>query len=442
MAKVAHIGAGSAGFGKRFLVDLLTRPSLQESTLCLMDIDAGNLEMMHTAARRIKAQLHSPVKIEATTDRRQALDGADYVIITIVSNGFEPRKAEHNIPKKYGVYPTSGCTSGPSGIFRGLRYIPVILEMARELEELSPKALMLDYSNPSSIVPWAITKASPVRYLGLCHSVQGTAGEMARIAGAPYEETGHWAAGINHQAWMLRFEWRGKDAYPLIWEKMQDPEVYEQNVVKFELLKHFGYWVTESSAHNAEYVAWFRKTPETCARYTPGYPPEFDWVSRHEQVAKERREALRAEIHKEGPLEIERSHEYSISIIDAIESNVPSRINGNVPNTGLITNLPDGACVEVPILVDNMGLHPCYVGDLPPQLAAINRARMNQDELAVKGALEGDRRAVEQAVALDPMTAAACTLDQIHSMVEELFRADAPYLPQFKEGESLGGGST
>ena len=231
---------------------------------------------------------------------------------------------------------------------------------------------------------------------------------------------------------LLRFEWKGKDAYPLIGEKMKDPEVYQSNVVKFELLKYFGYWVTESSVHNAEYVAWFRKTPETCARYTPGYPPEFDWVSHHEQGARQRREALRAEIYQEDPLEIKRSHEYCISIIDSIVSNAPSRINGNVPNTGLITNLPQGACVEVPILVDNMGLHPCYVGDLPAPLAALNRARLSQDELAVKGALEGDRKAVEQAVALDPMTAAACTLDQIHDMVEELFRADAPYLPQFE----------
>ena len=222
------------------------------------------------------------------------MDGADYVIITIVSNGFEPRELEHNIPKKYGVYPTSGCTSGPSGIFRGLRYIPVILEIARELEQLNPTALILDYSNPSSIVPWAITKASPIPYLGLCHSVQGTAMEMARIAGIPYEETGHWAAGINHQAWMLRFEWKGKDAYPLIREKMEDPEVYQNNVVKFELLKHFGYWVTESSVHNAEYVAWFRKTAETCACYTPDYPPEFDWVARHAEGASQRRETLRA----------------------------------------------------------------------------------------------------------------------------------------------------
>ena len=180
MAKVAHLGAGSAGFGKSFLADFLTRPSLQDSTLCLMDINPDNLEMMHTAAKRIKAQLSSPVKIEATTDRRKALDGADFVLITIVSDGFAPRELEHNIPKKYGVYPTSGCTSGPSGIFRGLRYIPVILEIARELEQMSPKALILDYSNPSSIVPWAITTSSPVAYLGLCHSVQGTAMEMAQ----------------------------------------------------------------------------------------------------------------------------------------------------------------------------------------------------------------------------------------------------------------------
>ncbi len=277
------------------------------------------------------------------------------------------------------------------------------MDIARDLERLNPKALILDYSNPSSIVPWAITKASPVPYLGLCHSVQGTAMEMARIAGIPYEETGHWAAGINHQAWMLRFEWNGKDAYPLIWEKMQDSEVYKNNLVKFELLKHFGYWVTESSVHNAEYVAWFRKTAEACARYTPGYPPEFDWVARHAQNAGQRREALRAEIYKQGPLEIKRSHEYCISIIDSIVSNVPSRINGNVPNRGLIDNLPQGCCVEVPCLVDKNGVQPTHIGALPPQLAAMDRLHINVHELVVMGAIEGRREHVYQAAMLDPM---------------------------------------
>jgi alpha-galactosidase len=433
MVKIAHIGAGSAGFGKRFLTDVLTRPALQGSKLTLMDINPDNLQIMTTLAKRMAAQLNSPVQIESTTDRRQALDGADYVIVTIVSNGFGPRYRETEIPKKYGVYHSVGCTSGPGGIFRGLRYIPVLLDIARELEELSPKALILDYSNPTPIVTWAMLKASRIRYMGLCHSVQHTAMTLARYIGAPYEETGHWVAGVNHQAWFLRFEWKGKDAYPLLFDKMADPEIYKQDMVRFELMKHFGYFHTESSYHGSEYVPWFRKNAELIERWTPAVGAwEKGAIERHEESARLRRERLRAEAFGEAPVQVDPGHEYCISIIDAIESNVPARINGNVLNTGLITNLPYGSSVEVPCLVDNTGIHPCYVGDLPPQCAAINRMRQNQDELAVKGALEGDRRAVEQAIALDPMTAAACTLGQVQAMVKELFEADAPFLPQFK----------
>ena len=432
MARIVHIGAGSAGFGKRFLTDVLTRPALGDATLVLMDVDPEKLEVMATLARRLKEQLGSSVRLEATTDRRRALDGADYVIITIVSNGFEPRYREVEIPRKYGLHHSVGCTSGPSGVFRGLRYVPVLLEICRDVEELCPGAWVLDYSNPTSIVPWAITRATRTRFIGLCHSVQHTAMTLAGYVGAPYEETGHWVAGINHQAWFLRFEWRGRDAYPLLREKMADPAVYGQDMVRFAMMDFFGYFLTESSYHNAEYVPYFRRSADLIERWTP---PVGGWaqgpIERHEQGAASRRERLRLEAYGEGPVQVEPGHEYCISIIDAIESNVPTRVNANVPNTGLITNLPYGSCVEVPCLVDNIGIHPCYVGDLPPQCAAVNRARQNQDELAVKGALEGDRKAVEQAVALDPLTASVCTLEQIRAMVAELFEADAPYLPQF-----------
>jgi alpha-galactosidase len=239
-------------------------------------------------------------------------------------------------------------------------------------------------------------------------------------------------AGINHQAWFLRFEWQGQDAYPLLQEKMQTSEVYNQDMVRFEMMKFFGYFLTESSYHNAEYVPWFRRTPELIQRWTP---PVGSWekgaIERHDESARQRRETLRQEAYGEAPVQLDPGHEYCISIIDAIEANTPTRINANVRNTGLITNLPTNSCVEVPCLVDNQGIHPCYVGDLPPQCAAVNRLRQNQDELAVKGALEGDRQAVEQAVALDPLTMAACSLDQVRAMVAELFAADAPYLPQF-----------
>src|SRR5262249_9729246 len=240
MAKITHIGAGSAGFGKRFRTDVLTRPALQGSTLSLMDTNPENLEIMTTVATRLASQLGSPVQIESTTDRRRALDGADYVIIPIVSNGFAPPYRQAEIPHKYGADHSVGCTSGPSGIFRGLRYIPVLLDIAKDVAEQCPNALILDYSNPTSIVPWAITRAAPVHFLGLCHSVQHTAMTLARYLGVPYEETGHWVAGINHQAWFLRFEWKGEDAYPLLRERMQDPEIYRQDTGRFGMRKFFG----------------------------------------------------------------------------------------------------------------------------------------------------------------------------------------------------------
>jgi len=433
MVKIAHIGAGSAGFGKRFLTDVLTRPALQDATLVLMDINPENLDIMATLAKRMATQLNSAVRIEATTDRQQALADADYVIVTIVANGFGPRYQEVEIPQKYGVFHSVGCTTGPAGIFRGLRYVPVLLDLAKEMKALCPHALMLDYSNPTPIVTWAMDKTSGIRYLGLCHSVQHTAMTLARYLDVPYEETGHWVAGINHQAWFLRFEWQGQDAYPLLREKMQTRAIYEQDMVRFEMMKFFGYFLTESSYHNAEYVPWFRRTAELRQQWTP---PIGAWekgaIERHEQSALRRRAALRKEAYGDAPVELDPGHEYCISIIDAIESNIPTRINANVRNTGLITNLPNGSCVEVPCLVDNLGIHPCYVGDLPAQCAAVNRMRQNQDELAVKAALEGDYQAIEQAVALDPLTAAACSLDQIRAMVAELFAADAAYLPQFK----------
>jgi alpha-galactosidase len=429
MVKIAHIGAGSAGFGKTFLTDILTRPALQGATLSLMDINPDNLETMTTVARRMADQLHSPVRIESTTDRHRALDGADYIIVTIVSNGFVPRYNEHDIPRKYGVLHTSGCTAGPSGIFRGLRYIPILLDLARDIEALCPRALVLDYSNPTSIVPWAITSATRTRFIGLCHSVQHTAMQLAGYCGLPFEETGHWVAGINHQAWFLRFEHRGEDAYPLLRERAQDPAIRDQDKVRFEMMDWFGYFLTESSRHNAEYVPWFRRTQELADAWAP---IPYHWIRNHEEGALKRRAALQADAASPDPIPLGAGHEYCISVIDAIESNVPARINANVPNTGLITNLPQGACVEVPCLVDNMGIHPCHVGDLPPQCAAVNRLRVNQDELAVKGALTGDRQAIEQAIALDPLTAAVCSLEQVRAMVNDLFEADAPYLPQFR----------
>ena len=431
MAKITYIGAGSVGFGRGFIADTMMRPALADATLVLMDINQYNLDVMTALAKKIARQLDVPTKIEPTTDRRAALDGADYVISTVTAaGGLKARMIERQISAKYGVDQAIGCTTGPGGVFRTLRYMPIMLDICRDMEELCPDALLLHYANPTTQVPWALSIASPIRSIGMCHSVQGTAKRLASYIGAPYEETGHWVAGVNHQAWFLRFEWNGEDAYPLLWKAMEDPEIYQRDGVRFEYMRYFDCFPTESSIHNSEYSPYFRKNAELIERFTPG-SQGLGFQERTEVRTAERREQLREDALGDAPVETKRSDEYSVGVINAMETNEPYRFNGNLLNTGLITNLPQGSCVEVPCLVDNMGVHPCYVGDLPPQCASLNRSRIAGDELAVKGALERDRRAVEQAVSLDPLTAAVCTLDQIHDMVGELFEALAEWLPQF-----------
>ena len=426
MANITYIGAGSRGFARQLLMDIMTRPALAEATIALMDVGQEYLDRTTALARKMAGQLKIPINIESTTDRRQALDGADYVISTIRPSGIDTRNDSIRIGMKYGVQVIIGGESGLSGAEGAIKYMPLLLEILRDMEEVCPDALFLHYSNPTSITPWALNLASPIRSIGMCHSVQGTAMQLAGYIGAPFDETGHWVAGVNHQAWFLRFEWNGKDAYPLLWERLQDPDVYERDIVRFEMMKFFGHFITESSVHNSEYVPYFRKNPELVERFTNkrgSYSGATSWqdhIERYEQRNVERVAELKEEAYGDAPLQIERGAEYASGIINAMETNVPYRFNGNVMNTGLISNLPQGCCVEVPCLVDNMGVHPCHVGDLPPQCAALNRGRIAGDELMVKGVLEGDRKAIEQAIALDPLTAATCTLDQIHQMTEEL----------------------
>ena len=434
MAKITFIGAGSVGFGKRFIMDVLTHPGLAEGTLTLMSRGQGQLDVMTALARKMAQQLDVPTRIESTTDRRRALEGADYVVTVVNAPGDREgaRVIERRIAEKYGVNQAIGGDTGPGGVFLSIRYMPLMLEICRDMEELCPDAWLSHYANDTPTVSWALNVASKIKSVGMCHSVPRTAETLARYVGAPYEEVGCWVAGVDHMAWFLDFEWNGKDAYPLLREKMEDPEVYQQDMVRFEIMKYFGYFPTEGSTHHSEYYPYFRKNPDLIARFTPsalsGVEPALETPK---NVAKQR-EALRKEAYGEGPVEISATRGSAIQVFNAIVTNVPYRFNSNVMNTGLITNLPEEACVDVPCLADNMGVHPCYVGDLPPQLAALNRGKLAGLALAVKGGLEGDRKAVEQAIALDPLTAAMCTLDQIHDMVEELFEAEAEYLPQFE----------
>lgn len=438
MAKITLIGAGSTGFAKPFLADIMSRPALAASTVSLMDVDERRLAVTEALARKMTRQLKAPTRIEASTDRRRALDGADYVVSVVLLHGIEPYEHAFNATLRHGVNITIGCTTGPCGVFMFLRYVPYQRSITKDMMELCPDCLYLHYSNPTTMVPWYVNLVAPrLRSVGMCHSVQHTAAQLAGYIGAPLAETRHWVAGVNHQAWFLRWEWNGKDAYPLLREAMRRPEVYEADIVRFEMLKAFGYFLTESSVHNAEYVPYFRRTKADIERFTNR---RGEWALTgltHTNAQKWRasiekgRDALAAEAAGDGPVAIQSSREYTVAIFDAIETNTPYRFNGNVLNTGLVTNLPPGCCVEVPCLADATGVHPCHVGELPPQCAALNRGRIAGDECAVKGALAGDRKMIEQAIALDPLTAASLTLDGIHDLAEELFAGQAAWIDAY-----------
>ncbi|MCC6627813.1 MAG: alpha-glucosidase/alpha-galactosidase [Chloroflexi bacterium] len=427
--KIAMIGAGSAVFARRLMIDILSWPEVAGATIALMDIDPARLRLIEALARRLVAQERLPARIEATTDRRAALDGADYVVVMVQVGGLEMFERDVAIPRRYGIDQTVGDTLGPGGVFRGLRTIPVLLDLCRDMAELCPRALLINYSNPMAINCWAISLTSPIATIGLCHSVQGTSEQLARYVGVPHDEVSYWVAGINHLAWFLRFERQGEDLYPALRRAMDDPAIYAQDPVRFEMLRHFDAFVTESSHHLSEYVPWFRRSPTEITR---SLPVRWDYL----QICLQRRGAHDEQLEREAtgatPIEVSRSHEYCSHIIHAIETGTPYRMNANVPNTNLIANLPAGCCVEVPCLVDDTGVQPCHVGDLPPQLAALDRANIAVQELAVRAALTGDRRALYHAVALDPLTGALLRLGQVRALVEEMIAAEIEYLPMFQ----------
>jgi len=443
MAKITLIGAGSLVFTRNLCSDILLTPVLQESTISLMDIDSERLSQSKDLVQVLVDQRGLGGSVKATTDRREAVRGADYVVTTFQQGGLDAYALDIEIPQRYGVEQCVGDTLGPGGVFRALRTIPVLIDLCNDMDEVAPDALLLNYVNPMAANCWAVARATGRPHVGLCHSVQGTSEMLAEWVGVPYDEVTYLCAGINHQAFFLEF-CRGKeDLYPAIWEAVEREEIYDQEPVRVELMKHFGYFVTESSGHASEYVPYFRKSPRMVnEELVPLFKNEEDhWfdfgrtggylrhcISRLEESRSEYEE-LRA---GNADLPTERTHEYGSYIIEAMETDRPTRVNGNVPNRGLIDNLPHGSCVEVPCLVDGNGVQPTTVGSLPTQLAALNRTNINVQELTVEAALIGSIEAVHHAVMLDPLTAAVCTLPQIHSMVDEILEAQARWLPQFR----------
>jgi alpha-galactosidase len=431
MPKISFIGAGSTVFAKNLLGDILGFSELSGATISLFDIDAERLRTSEIVARRVAQALEARPTIEATTDRRRALDGADYAICMVQVGGYKPATVtDFEIPKKYGLRQTIADTLGIGGIMRGLRTAPVLLDMCRDMEQLCPDVTFLQYVNPMAINCWAISRASTIKTVGLCHSVQGTARQLADDLGIPLAEIDYRCAGINHMAFYTRFEHRGENLYPRLRQLYAEGRAPADNLVRYELLTRLGYFVTESSEHFSEYVPWFikRDRPDLIARFNI---PLDEYIARCEkQIAgwERQRAALEA---GDAPLKVERSPEYGSEIIHAMETGQPRVIYGNVPNHGLIDNLPAGCCVEVPCLVDRNGVQPTRVGALPPQLAALMQTNINVQALTVEAALSGKREHIYHAAMLDPHTAAELDLDQIWALVDDLIAAHEGWLPQY-----------
>ncbi len=427
MPKITLIGAGSVVFARRLLQDAVCVPELADSTVSLMDIDADRLGLISAFTRKLSNDNHANWRIEATGDRRRALDGADHVLTTIrVGDSVE---VDYGIPAKYGVDQSVGDTIGPGGVFKALRTAPVLIDIAKDMEALCPDAWLLQYTNPMAIACWAITDATKIKTVGLCHSVQHTTEQLADYIGAPAASVTGWVAGINHMAWFIRFERDKRDAYPELWRALENPAIYEQDPVRFEVMRHFGHFVTESTRHMSEYTPYFRKNEALMKRFG------LDKIKQDLKRRSDRDDAhftqLKTETSSTEPLKATRSSEYASRIIEAIETGRPTVINGNVPNDGLIDNLPQGSCVEVPCLVDSLGLHPMAVGALPPQLAALDRSNINVQELATRAVLDGSRDAAKHAVMVDPLTSAQLTLDEINAMFDEMWAAHGDRLAAY-----------
>jgi alpha-galactosidase len=431
MPKISFIGAGSTVFAKNLLGDILSFPELADSTISLHDINEERLKTSEIVANRIAQSLGISPKIEATTDRRASLDGADYAISMIQVGGYKPATVtDFEIPKKYGLRQTIADTLGIGGIMRGLRTIPVLLEMCRDMEELCPDVTFLQYVNPMVMNCWAIARATKIRTVGLCHSVQGTAEQLAHDINVPIDEINYVCAGINHMAFYLKFEREGEDLYPRIRQVFDQKRQPDWNRVRYEMFNRLGYFVTESSEHFSEYVPWFikRDRPDLLEEFNI---PLDEYIRRcEEQIAgwERMRDAM---VNSNAPLEVRRSHEYGSLIIHSMETGQPRVVYGNVPNHGLIDNLPDGCCVEVPVLVDKNGLQPTKIGTLPPHLAALMQTNLNVQSLTVEAALTGKREHIYHAAMLDPHTAAELSLDQIWSLVDDLIAAHGDWLPRY-----------
>lgn len=424
---IVIIGAGSAQFTRELLGDILSFPELQSIRVVLHDIDAQRLKTAEAIARATAHAAGADPEVFATTDRRCALEGADYVINVIQVGGFDGIMKDLTIPEKYGLHQTVGDTLGVGGIFRGLRNFPVLDQIAEDMTAVCPDAWLLNYTNPMAInVTYLAAIAPKLKVLGLCHSVHWTMHDLCELIGVPLDEVNYWSAGVNHQAWVLHWERNGQNLYPLLDERIAaDPELTRH--VRMDMYRRLGYYPSESSKHGCEYVPWYLRHPDEVERLNIT-------VGAHISITEERMAELKAlsdELENSGSLAIDTSStEYAPQVIHSLETGTPRVIAANVINDGLITNLPNGLAVEVPTVIDALGAHPIKVGDLPAQCAALNRSFLGPVDLTVRAALDRDPRLIRAAAMVDPNTAASLTVDQIWSLCNDLTVAHEALLPE------------
>ncbi len=437
MARIVFIGAGSLQFTRALVRDILTFDSLKSATIVLMDINKQRLELAKKIVQKLIERTGTKANVTATMNRREALKGADAVLCTILNGGTNIWRHDIEIPKKYGIDINVGDTRGVAGIFRALRTIPVMLDICKDVEQICPNAIMLNYTNPMAMLCMVMQRMSRIKVTGLCHSVQLTVEMLARWIGAQAKDMTYLCAGINHQAWYLDLKWKGKDAYPLLRKTLQNKKIWNEDIIRNDMFSHLGYYVTESSGHNSEYNWWYRKKPQLIKQYcndgTGWNPGKYAYILKRYLNAEKTWKKQIQNFLKDDKYPLERGNEYAAYIINAFVTGETYQFNGNVLNKGLITNLPEDVCVEVPVFVNSNGFFPISVGELPPQLAILNSLNASSEKMAVEAALTGDAEMVFHSVAYDPLTAAVLDLKSIRKMVCEMLEFNKKYLTNFKK---------
>lgn len=435
--KFAFIGAGSLDFTRGLVRDILTFDEFKDCEIALMDINETRLKYAYDGVMRIVEAGHYPAIVKATTDRKEALEGADGVLITILQGGVDVWRHDIEIPKKYGVDICVGDTRGPSGIFRFLRTAPVLLSILKDVEEVCPNAVVLNYTNPMAMLVSYLQAQTNVNVTGLCHSVQGTAAMLAEWIHADEKDIDYVCAGINHQAFYLEYKWNGKDAYPLIREALKREEIAAEEMVRNEMFAQLGYYPTESSGHNSEYNPWFRKRKDLIEKYCThgtGWNPGAyayildEYLDREDTWEQEYKDWV-----EKGEIDLARGEEYASHIFNAIfGDHTPYFFNGNLRNKGYIRNVMENACVEVPVVATKHGIHSTQQITLPDHLALMVDHSARIEELAVQGAIQGDPNMIFEAILFDPLTSSVCSMEEIRNMVQEMFNQNAAYLTYFK----------